>query len=337
MSTNSNHNPLISVIIPVYNVEQYLKDCINSVCNQTYTNLEIIVIDDGSTDNSGALCDEIAKTDSRIKVIHQENQGLSAARNTGLEVCIGEYISFIDSDDAIIPTMYETLLAPLVENNLGMIVCNFYKFSTAEELKDISSNPSPESDLTIFTAESFFEKLYENKADFYVPFIVAWNKLYSRELFADIRYPKGRVHEDNFVICPLVTSAKRIGFIDTPLYAYRVRENSIMTSTFSIKRLDKFDALAETLKYAKKSSYSTKVLEYIANDCIKTGMDYYLLARYGNKAQKEQLQKYYSAIKRTYLSEKCYAKKVPKLYILPFLYCPNLLYFLYSIYRRIRK
>lgn len=219
---------LISVIVPVYGVEAYLDECVASIVAQTYDNLEIILVDDGSPDNCPAMCDRWAKKDSRIRVIHKENGGLSDARNAGLEIATGEYIAFVDSDDWIEPQMYETLYHAMKAENADMVSCNMMIYYS-----DHKASRGYET-YTVGKSEHFLSLLYD---DTIFP-VVAWNKLYRRNLWEEIRFPVGKICEDAFTTYLLVHRADKIVHIPEPMYCYRIRQNSIMTSPFSQKRMD---------------------------------------------------------------------------------------------------
>ena len=225
----------ISIVVPVYNVEKYLGNCIESILNQTFKNFELILVDDGSTDNSGKICDIYEKKDSRIKVIHKNNGGLSSARNAGLDIARGKYIGFVDSDDSIHPEMYEVLYN-LIEKYKSDISCCNYKYTY-----DISNQNHEELNLNevieMSNIESI-EKLYDK--DLGVKLVVAWNKLYHKRLFDKIRYKVGRLHEDEFMAHRILYNSKKITYVDNELYYYLQREGSIM-SQISYKR--KVDAL----------------------------------------------------------------------------------------------
>lgn len=214
---------LISVVIPVYNVEKYLEKCLDSVTGQTYGNLEIILVDDGSTDNSGAICDRYAQKDSRVAVIHQKNGGLSKARNVGMDTATGKYISFIDSDDYVGSCYIETLYKALPEGGNGISVCDYLPVESddAEQIPGTGvwdmGNPIER-----------LEKMYHPKI--HGMNFVATRKLFARSLFTEngILFPEGRVHEDDATIPKLVYFAQRLNYTDAVMYFYRRNPNSIM-------------------------------------------------------------------------------------------------------------
>lgn len=242
-------NEKISVIIPVYQVEKYLVECIDSVCNQNYKNLEIILVDDGGKDNSGAICDEYAKKDKRIKVIHKKNGGLSDARNAGIEKATGKYICFIDSDDSVSQKYIEDLYYHLIKNNADISICSYQEIYSKEDIREIVSD---NRDL-VYTSKETLKNMYSK--DIGIEMIVAWNKLYKIELFNDIRYPIGKIHEDEFTTYKLIYKAKKIVYFSEQLYYYYQRNNgSIMRSSYNEKRLDYIEAMEERLKFYKKKN-----------------------------------------------------------------------------------
>lgn len=233
---------LISLIIPIYNVEIYLDDCIKSVINQTYKHLEIILVDDGSPDNCPEMCDEWAKKDSRIRVIHKVNGGLSDARNAGLNIASGEYIAFVDSDDWILPNMYEKMLYTMKHERADICACNIRScYSDHEEVWGCE-------EYIVGNSDCILEMLY---TDTKFP-VSAWNKLYHRRCWEELRFPVGKICEDAFTTFRLVHNAKRIVQIPEAFYCYRIRPQSIMTSAFSIKRMDEEEAWRVNYQFVKE-------------------------------------------------------------------------------------
>lgn len=227
---NNTVNELVSVIIPVYNVEKYLNRCIKSVLGQTYKNLEIILVDDGSTDNSSQICDEYKKIDSRIIVIHKENGGLSDARNAGINKATGKYITFIDSDDSIEKDMIEYLYLLMKKYKTKMSLC-CHNIIYEKRNKVISLGNGKEE---VLSSEKCIEKmLYHKDVD-----TSAWAKLYAKNLFDDISYPKGFLFEDIGTTYKLFIESKYIACGYENKYNYWIRKNSIVTGVFSEKKLD---------------------------------------------------------------------------------------------------
>lgn len=227
---------LISVIVPVFNVETYLRDCVASICGQSYTNIEVLLIDDGSSDSSAKICDEFAEKDSRIRVVHKVNGGLSDARNVGLDLCIGNYICFVDSDDVIHKDYLKVLFNYI--GNASVCMCYFERFFGDAPFQSVDIH-----DVVVdkFTAEFVNKNLYDKKFD--VNAIVAWNKLYKRDVWTDLRFPINRYHEDEFVIHQVLDHSESFHVVREVLYYYRIREGSI-TKVLNQKNItDSMDAL----------------------------------------------------------------------------------------------
>lgn len=221
---NTERLPLISIIVPVYNVEGYLKKCLNSICDQTYKNLEIIIVDDGSTDCSGKICDDYTRKDKRIRVIHQVNGGLSAARNKGLDVATGEYIGFVDGDDWIDNDMYEFLYYLLSQHKADISICSHYvEKGNATKVK-YASNAVQE-----MSSKEAIQLLAEDK----VIRNYAWDKLFKRSLFAQLRFPLNRYFEDIAVMYLVFYEASKVILKGCPKYHYLYRDNSIMRSRYN--------------------------------------------------------------------------------------------------------
>ncbi len=218
----TQQNDLISIIVPVYNMEQYLDRCMNSIWQQTYKNLEIILVDDGSTDRSGQMCDAYAAKDGRIRVVHKQNGGLSDARNAGLAIASGSYIGYVDSDDWIEPFMYEKMYQACIEHQSQVAICRY-----AQEFKDhtvLGGN----DDVISFSRETLL-KIYIGGHDDYIIYNSVWSKLFKREIVEDVQFPVGRNSEDIMYTTRAFCKAERGVYIDTCLYHYVMdRENSIM-------------------------------------------------------------------------------------------------------------
>ena len=219
---------LLSIIVPVYNVEKLLPRCLDSILAQTYRNLEVILVDDGTKDNSDAICDEYAAKDSRIKVIHKENGGLSSARNAGIDIARGEYLGFVDSDDWIEPEMYETLLALAKKHDVKLVCGGRYDFSSRRNEKTVGLCPQKEE---VITGMELLGRTFTwHGCD-----SAAWDKLYHRSLFETIRYPVGLVNEDVAVFYKLAELAEKAAMCPKPLYNYYHRPGSITYSKLSEK------------------------------------------------------------------------------------------------------
>ncbi len=257
-------DPLVSVIIPVYNVAKLLERCMESVLSQTYSHLEIILVDDGSIDMSGQFCDAYAKRDSRIHVIHQSNRGLSGARNSGLKIATGEYITFVDSDDSIHPCLIEVLLRLCQTSNTKMSICNFLEIPASSaakaEAKTIKkhvntplrssrtiSHSSPAAVKTDYDTHSANNSTY-NTLDTLTHMLCedgfsmsAWAKLYARELFDAVTFPEGKLYEDVGTTYKLVLQCPEIAVTPARLYNYYITPGSITQQSFSLRKLDLID------------------------------------------------------------------------------------------------
>ena len=229
--------PTVSIIVPVYNVEKYLPECIDSILEQTFRDFELILVDDGSPDGCPALCDAATEKDGRIRVIHQTNGGLSAARNAGLDIARGEWVGFVDSDDTIAPEMYEKLLAAARENDAEIAVCNM---QLVDEHGDPLRREWLEREYIRETAVlSGKEALGEAGS---TTMHIAPNKLYRRKLWTEIRFPLGKRNEDFFTLPLLYEECTRVVCIPDAFYNYLQRENSIMNSRVSLKNYDQAEA-----------------------------------------------------------------------------------------------
>lgn len=221
---NNENKPLLSVVVPVYNVEKYVERAVNSICTQTLTDMEIILVDDGSKDQSGKLCDEFAKKDSRIRVIHKENGGLSSARNAGIELASGKYIAFVDSDDWIDPEMYAVLTGLLEKNQADLAICSYKEVSEGE-------NPTPakgEGEITLWQEQEALQVFIEENEAYNIQ-NAAWNKVYKRRLMGELRFPEGKLFEDIAYTTKLIARSQKTVYTNQPFYNYVVnRSGSIM-------------------------------------------------------------------------------------------------------------
>lgn len=237
----------LSIIVPVYKVEKQLERCIQSILNQSFTNFELILVDDGSPDKCGEICDEYEKKDKRIKVIHKKNGGLSDARNAGLDIAKGKYIGFVDSDDIIHPEMYERMYNFINKYNVDIVQCKFKKFKSIEDINKLSNINN--TNIEYYTSkEAIMDMIDNNKIN-----VNTWNKLYKRELFENERFPKGKIHEDEFLTYKLMYESNKIAYINEELYYYYQNDNGIMNGSNLIKRLDRIEALEERSNFFLKN------------------------------------------------------------------------------------
>ena len=251
-----NNNPLITVIVPIYNVEVYLRKCLDSILAQTYKNLEIILVDDGSPDGCPAICDEYAEIDKRIQVIHKENGGLSDARNAGVEIAMGDYIGFVDSDDWIMPDMYEYLLEGLCGYMADIAYCGFVNVhSTWAEY------PNNQTD-KVYTKETALNELFFDRLKNF-----AWNKLYKAELWQNVRFPVGRNFEDILTMYKLFEQSKRIAILKEPKYYYLIRSDGITNTKGFLNRWNIYTAIIDRYKEVvpRMPQYRAALFRHIRN------------------------------------------------------------------------
>lgn len=258
---------LISIIVPVYNVDCFLDRCVKSIVAQTYDSLEILLIDDGSTDDSSLKCDFWANRDQRISVIHKANGGLSDARNVGLDACHGEYIAFIDSDDYVEPEFIKNMYEALIRDSSYLVMCSVI-------WEDENGNPLPAFSKTIFekamlTGHTCMELAYYNPNA-----VTAWNKLYHRSLWNDLRFPKGKLHEDEFVFHKIMYRCDRVAVLPDKLYHYVQHRGSIMHTKYNIRYLDRTDAwmqrLQSFIEHDEQSEIVIPLVQMIIDDLLLT-------------------------------------------------------------------
>ena len=227
--------------MPVYNVEKYLSDSISSILNQTFSDFELLIIDDGSTDNSGKISEDFARLDKRINVIHQENAGQSAARNTALDMCSGEYITFVDADDYIAPNFLERLLVLKEQYKADSVITSYQKF------QDIPVNQKPSERIEVFSGKEYARKAIGPRVlGFY-----AWGRIFERKVFAEQRFPVGKIYEDMLLIPYIMYDMKKIVYTHENLYFYRQREGSSMT-TYTPSRGYEIFAIDKLVKFARE-------------------------------------------------------------------------------------
>lgn len=320
-------DPIISIIVPIYNVGKYLPKCIESILNQTFKNFELILVNDGSTDNSGVVCDDYAKKDTRIKIIHKSNGGVSSARNAGLYVAKGEYIGFVDPDDYIDKNMYEKLYRLCIDNNSDIAICRFNREINGK----IQNKESTEEIIELNNMEVMNELFKGNLYRFSL-----CNKLFSKKCFNDVLFPEERIHEDLSTTYKLFANSKKAVYINYCGYIYVRRENSILTSTYNEKRLQAFIAWDEIIEFIDKNYYEIieQVIATFTYWCVDNIL--YILNQVNNSKKKNNYlniiqkytTKYYIYIKRNNILSRSY-----KLRIRIF----NINYKLFILGRKIRK
>lgn len=262
-----NISPMISIIVPVYKVEQYLPYCINSILAQSFSDFELILVDDGSPDACPAICDEYARKDSRIRVVHQKNGGLSAARNTGIAEAKGEYLCFVDSDDCICDAYCRMLLQAVTMSGCKIAACAVRRFSADSELSDgIGVSADGGLPVEVMPFADFLVKQMTGQMEMGV-----WNRIYHRSVFAGIRFAPGKLHEDIIFAADLLEQPElQVACLDIPLYYYRQRANSIVNQQVSAARCspDRVFAGQYLLDTAKKKRY-----RYM-DQCLYYAVDY---------------------------------------------------------------
>ena len=291
------NNPLVSVIVPIYNVENYLNKCVKTIISQNYPNLEILLIDDGSTDNSPIICDRLAKKYKSIKVYHVSNSGLSEARNYGIKKSKGKYLFFIDSDDYIREGLIKNMVIIAEENNADLIQFNYQKKEDSEEK---SSWPELQEKYSVYRHNVALRKCL----DYQRINIMAWNKMYKRELFSKLRFPANEIHEDESTIPYVIDLANKCIVTDDIYYSYLQRKNSIMHSPIGKKELIYFKIFDKRLSYfnTKYNGKYDSLILYLAIVAIQKNI--FLLTQIKNfdlnllKEFKRKLDLYYNALKK---------------------------------------
>jgi glycosyltransferase involved in cell wall biosynthesis len=291
-----SNNPEISIIVPIYNTEKYLHKCIDSILVQSFRNFELILVDDGSTDESGSICDKYAKKDSRIIVVHKDNSGVSNARNAGLDITKGKFIGFVDSDDWIHKDMYKIMYDAICRYNAGIAECR-----KAKAIDDnIEDEPLSDIEHNILTNLQASENLFAAEKN---NSVVVWNKLYKKNIFDNLRFKKGVVHEDNFFTYIALYKAIKIVNINCALYYHRKTENSITNSTFGPRKLAAVDAYLEAMSFyrEKKLNRLHDLALFYLMDIIR--WDYYCTHEhiFNKEVKKKCILKLRSVFKENYI------------------------------------
>lgn len=268
-------NPLISIIIPVYNVERYIEKCVDSLIAQTYKNIEIILINDGSTDASGVICDNLAKIDDRIVVMHQENAGVSAARNNALDIMNGEYVTFVDSDDYVDPQFIECLYTALESSNADISTCGHYRVEFDGTLKKIYHlSDNPEDIICLSGKDSIMNMFYERICS-----ASSGSKLYKRELFDNLRYPGYVMGEDTFIVYHTFKKSTVIAHTNKPLYYYVQHSASVTNSKCNYFKFYDYVRLYDHIVSIETSEKNTEYFKAVANRLIENNFWVYMKLR----------------------------------------------------------
>lgn len=282
----------ISVIVPVYRVEEYLDRCIQSILSQTYRNLEIILVDDGSPDDCGKICDRYAGLDHRITVIHQNNSGLSGARNVGLEIAHGDYVCFVDSDDEIDSQMIETMYWAISCRNDDLALCGHQQVNENTAPKAFVPGSAP---IRYMTSDELWQEVFSRMNN------AAWNKLYRRDLIGNLRFPDGLIHGEDLIFnLKYLIGCESAVLIDAPLYHYYTRPGSITNSVFNKNRIDEVTTKDLAMEIIRK--YHPALSQDARTFCFRARMNV-IRAMYRSGREKEypiEIQEYKSYVKNHY-------------------------------------
>ena len=268
-------NPEISIIVPVYNVEKYLKRCIDSILNQSFTDFELILVDDGSTDNSGKIIDEYTIKDERIKVIHKENGGQGSARNRGLDIAKGNYIGFIDSDDWIHKDMYKILYENIIKYNMDISQIDHKPTSSYINDEDIINEK-------VHIVDNILEEFGNCTSFELLPYIFVWNKLYKADIWSNFRFPENKFAEDLRVIYKMYDKSNKMIKIDRKLYYYFMSDNSSTRGKFNIKKLEDIEAWEEMLQFFNNKHSDINISNLKAVFCERLLRYYFWSYEYKN-------------------------------------------------------
>lgn len=322
-------NPKISIIIPVYNAEKYLRKCIESILSQSFNDFELILVNDGSSDNSLDICKEYSKNDGRVRIICKENGGAASARNEGLNIAKGDYIAFIDADDFINKDMYKILYNMAIKNDADLVICEYLNIEEDEEKKYDEINNM-----------NYYEKQYDNTeclnliySDRNISMIVPWNKLYKKNIFENIRYPEGRICEDEFIAHRILHKCEKILYTNRCLYYYVQSSNSVMRKPFNRKRLDSVYAFQDRMYFYKKLGEKNLIYKSQITYYNNLFILYFKMEKEGWKCKEE-----YKMVRKDFLKFLILYAKNPfceykdKISILLFMISP----FIYKLYEKIR-
>ncbi|NMD68800.1 glycosyltransferase [Bacillus sp. DNRA2] len=323
-------NPKLSIIVPVYNVEKFLGDCVKSILSQSFKEFELILVNDGSTDRSGVICDEYAKKDQRIQVHHKENGGQSSARNKGIDVAKGQYLGFIDSDDWIHNDMYNILFNKALEAKADIAACNIIQYNK-DDTKYYFCNDSTEC---LFDRNSAMGELYLNHRLTFSP----CNKIYKRSLFENIRFKEGYILEDIDFAYRIIHQSKKVFYTGEALYNYRYNDKSTMRKAFSKKRLDEFE-VRKNLYLFYRENYPEHADEVYAEWFLTGLMLYVNIDKYYHDEKKQYkylLEKDRKIIKELIFNKE-YSKKKKLLLALGMISSPLLVKFYRYYWDKVKK
>ena len=324
-------NEKISVIIPIYKVEKYLDKCIASVCAQTYQNLEIILVNDGSPDRCGEICDLWKEKDSRILVIHKENGGLSSARNAGLDRATGDYIGFVDSDDSIQPEMYTDLMTAMKETGADIAMCAYQ--AEGEETPVHELYPMLPQGVT--SLEELLAIQYENPRNG-GSIEVVWDKLFPKKIIEGLRFRENQITEDTAFLNDYMSRVKTVAVIEKENYCYLKRSTSIMWSGFSTQKLVHFYFLLERIENCKKLQFREECIRTNALLAMKEGVDDWLRVARFKMLPKEEEKKFYKDVVAAIKDYRHYGSLKQRFYWTFFCCFPRTLKTGYTVYKKLR-
>lgn len=323
---------LISIIVPVYKAEKYLDRCLKSITQQTYRNIEVILVDDGSSDRCPEICDAWAKMDSRINVIHQKNSGVSAARNAGLSGAGGRYIMMVDSDDYLYKGMVEALYQALILGDADIAVCEFEKGTSA--MFDFRFDADKKCE--VIEAETALKRIYVN-SDYALQYIAPWGKLYKAELFAGIKYPEKKIFEDIYITHQILYRCQKIAVLPQKLIYYYQHPHSIMNEKFHVGKLDYLEALKMRISFFEE--HDLRELASIAYDEYLHSLIWeYSRARdllADRKAMKDIVSRFRAAYRRGYASKR-YPNETAR-FLGTFCFNPELIIWNWRISSKLKK
>lgn len=304
-----NAQPKISVIVPVYKCEQYIHRCVNSILNQTFSDFELILVDDGSPDNCGEICEDYAKKDFRVKVIHQVNGGQAAARNNGVKEAQGEWLHFVDSDDMIHPKTLEILYKTAIDNDVKLSMCSAFQGENIPD--DFSKNFDVTANILNMDEENIFH-LCKNEKYYYW---VVWGKLLHKSIFLKHPLTEGRIYEDNAIVCKWLHEAKKVAVIPSPLYFYYINTSGTTKNNFTEKQLDVLWAFEEQISYFHSLDYE-KMTEHLVSYYFEISANMHYRAKHegNNKKHIKIIKEHKKHIEKTY-SKYIHLDTEKKLYI----------------------
>ena len=304
-----NAQPKISVIVPVYKCEQYIHRCVNSILNQTFSDFELILVDDGSPDNCGEICEDYAKKDFRVKVIHQVNGGQAAARNNGVKEAQGEWLHFVDSDDMIHPKTLEILYKTAIDNDVKLSMCSAFQGENIPD--DFSKNFDITANILNMDEENIFH-LCKNEKYYYW---VVWGKLIHKSIFLKHPLTEGRIYEDNAIVCKWLHEAKKVAVIPSPLYFYYINTSGTTKKNFTEKQLDILWAFEEQISYFHSLDYE-KMTEHLVSYYFEISANMHYRAKHegNNKKHIKIIKEHKKHIEKTY-SKYIHLDTEKKLYI----------------------